>query len=392
MEICSSLLVFLLLYRLFKSRPERTAWQWPPFVKPLGIFLAVAVVSVFFGVKPTWALKWQDVGALRFFLLYFFLYYQLRYFTPTPSWLRVLWVVTLFFGVYGVFQHFFGIDIFRPEGSKIIHYAIEEEKLGPRVLGAFDWHLSFANIYLMYASAFLSLALSVFPRRGWILAHAMLLCAVCVWTSSRIAWFATSVTVALCALRQSWKFFLGAMIVFGSLIIVTFLTNTGMRERLARTIEGSNPGYNFTLRQCVWEIHRDIFLDYPFLGVGFHSNGYLSEKYVEGSCVGYQERAVGNAHSTPIEILATTGVVGALAYLWFWVSVFVFGIKRYRELPRDSWESAFGFGVLIALLGFNIQGLTHLNIYEPVIAHNMAFFLALLANMGTLGLGPRQEK
>ncbi|MCB0405383.1 MAG: O-antigen ligase family protein [Bdellovibrionales bacterium] len=386
MEIFSSLLVVLLLVRWWLTRDRL---ETPPFAKPLALFMGVAALSALFGLKPSFSEKLADVASLRFFALYFFLYYQLRLYTRSRYWLWILFVATLVVGVYGVFQHFTPLDLIRPHGKKIIHYAVEELSLGPRVLGTFDWHLSFANVYLLYASAFLSLALSMFPRQWWRLLHASLLCVVVVWTSSRIAWFATSVTVVLCACTRGWRALAVAVGLVVLVLLGSFATSAGMRERLRRTVEGTNPGYNFSQRQCVWEIHRDIFLDHPVLGIGFHNNGFLSDKYVEGSCIGYVERAVGNAHSTPLEILASTGILGALAYVWFWFSVFLWGLRRYLILEPATKDRAFGWGCLVALLGFNLQGVSHLNIYEPIIAHNLAFFLALLANMGNLGLSPR---
>ncbi|MCB0416882.1 MAG: O-antigen ligase family protein [Bdellovibrionales bacterium] len=383
MEIFSSCLVLLIVVRWLWTREKL---EIPPFMKPLAIFMGVAALSALLGKKPTLLEKLADVGSLRFFALYVFLYYQLRRYNRSAYWLRILFVVTTVIGIYGVFQHFMPLDLLRPEGKKIIHYAVEELELGPRVLGTFDWHLSFANVYLLYASVFLSLALSLFPRQWWRLLHATLLCVVVVWTSSRIAWFATCVTAALCACARGWKVLLATAALLLMVMLGSFATSPGMRERLRRTVEGTNPGYNFSQRQCVWEIHRDIFLDHPILGIGYHNNGYLSKKYVEGSCIGYVERAVGNAHSTPLEILATTGLLGTLAYLWFWFSVFWWGVRRYLSLVGGTAERAFGWGTLVALLGFNLQGLSHLNIYEPIIAHNLAFFLALLASMGHLGL------
>ncbi|MEZ4749675.1 MAG: O-antigen ligase family protein [Bdellovibrionota bacterium] len=308
MEIFSSLLVVLVLVRWLVSRDKLEA---PPFAKPLLIFMGVAALSSLLGEKPSLSEKLADVASLRFFALYFVLYYQLQLYTRSRYWLWVLFVATLVIGIYGVFQHFMPLDLIRPEGKKIIHYAVEELKLGPRVLGTYDWHLSFANVYLMYASVFLSLALSLFPREWWRLLHASLLCVVVVWTSSRIAWFATCVSAALCASERGWKVLLATGGLLGLILLASFATSEGMRERLKRTVEGTNPGYNFSQRQCVWEIHRDIFLDHPVLGIGYHNNGYLSDKYVEGSCIGYVERAVGNAHSTPLRFWPPPGLWGS---------------------------------------------------------------------------------
>ncbi|MEZ4749676.1 MAG: hypothetical protein R3B54_03330 [Bdellovibrionota bacterium] len=66
-------------------------------------------------------------------------------------------------------------------------------------------------------------------------------------------------------------------------------------------------------------------------------------------------------------------------------------MRRYLSLVQGTLDRAFGWGTLVALLSFNIQGLSHLNIYEPIIAHNLAFFLALLGNMGYLGLSPKES-
>ena len=53
----------------------------------------------------------------------------------------------------------------RPEGRKVLLYAIPDQKIGPLVVGTFNHHLTFANVYLLYGCLFLALGVAPPSRR-----------------------------------------------------------------------------------------------------------------------------------------------------------------------------------------------------------------------------------
>lgn len=375
MEFFSFLLLVPVLLDLKKSKIKVT--QVPLFY-PLVFFTLIMWIGTFLSSSPLKE-KLYDMQRARFYGLYFILFFVLQG-NVEKKIIRWLAWPALFLCIYGTFQHFFGpIDLFRPEGKKVLMYAIPEQRIGPLVVGTFNHHLSFSNMFLLYATIFFSLGF-LLNRSAELLLGAWAF-VLCIWTESRSAWFAIPVVLGLILFQKGKKWFTAGMALLLVLFSLIYFSDMGFRERFNRTFIEKNEFYSINLenpRFRLWKAQIAMFLENPVLGVGWNNSERRSKEYIDKLFGESQTNFYGHAHSEILQILSSTGVVGLLAYLWIWGSVFWMGIKVWRS-SKDPWLKAFYFGVLAALVGFHLQGLTQWNFGDAEVLHNIIFLWALIA-------------
>ncbi len=371
MEIFSTLLTLLFLPSLiwFVPRP----WPQIPLLRPIALFVAIAVVGILLSDSGR-SDKLYDLGRMRFFLWYVVLFLYLHQADPTRLWIRCLWVTTLVVGVYGFIQHFVAIDWIRPEGKKVLLYAIQDEKIGPLVVGTFNHHLTFSNIYLFYACLFLSVGFAL-KRWGMMVLHGAFLFLLCFWTESRAAWVAIPVCVTVILGYHRRRFLWLAPVGLALFLVALYGLDPGFRQRLNRTFSGDD-FWGGGPRYRLWSAQWEMFKDHPWLGVGYNNNERFAKTYVDRL---YPNRTnfYGHAHSTVLQILTTTGIFGFLAFIWLWIQVFVL-CHRCARSP-DLSIKGMGVGLLAAFLGFHIQGLTQWNFGDAEVLHNVIFFWAVIS-------------
>ncbi len=107
----------------------------------------------------------------------------------------------------------------------------------------------------------------------------------------------------------------------------------------------------------------DLFLENPILGAGLGA-GVLGDPTNQRIVV---------IHSTPVWILAEFGILGAALVGFFFSSIFLYLVRRYRKERRFE----YGFGVLILLI-FAVFGLPHDIFYQRL----FWFFLGLVLFAG----------
>jgi O-antigen ligase len=376
MEIFSTALfaLSLIAFLFFPPRPA----QAPPFLKPILVFVAIAVIGILLG-RAGVNDKLYDLGRMRFFLLYFMLFYVLSFYARGFPWLRVLVFITSLVAVYGTVQHFVAIDLFRPEGKKVLMYAIQDQKIGPLVVGTFNHHLTFSNVYLFFATIIGAIALCRFPRQKGLLVLSLWLFLLCVWTESRAAWSAIPVVLFLLAWGKGRRIAIftlaGALILFA----ILYRADRGFHERFARTMFSNDDMYNLGPRQRLWAANLAMFREHPLLGVGWNNNERFAKEWVDRLYPEIKDNFYGHAHSDLLQILSTTGILGLLAYLWLWGQVFAATMKSMRESPRGSEPYWLALGLFAAFVGFQIQGVTQWNFGDAEVIHNVMFFWAVTA-------------
>lgn len=376
MELFST--VVSLLFLVDAARGGWREWQPVPFYKPLALFVAVSILGIVLGGAPVEA-KWHEIGRMRFFLWYAILFQCLVRWDPNLRVLKPLWWTTLVVGLYGVVQHFVAIDLFRPEGRKVLLYAIQAEKIGPLVVGTFNHHLTFASVYFFYASLFAGYALFFFPKEFWRLAHALLLFLLCAWTQSRAAWAAIPVALLGLAATRGRKLVATTVVILVLAGGVFFAVDSGFRERLTRTFDAGNDHYNLGERQRLWRAQWEFFKESPVWGVGYNNNERRAKEVVDRLYPDRKDNFYGHAHSTPLQILATTGAVGTFAYAWLWVSLFAACAAICRRCGRGRPEYWLAVGLAVGFVGFHLQGLTQWNFGDAEVLHNVIFFWAITA-------------
>lgn len=378
MEICSTLLCLVWFIRIAMEPKTMQQKLLPPFLFSLGAFSLVAVAGIFLG-DATLSEKVYDLRRMRFFLVYAVVFFTLnRLKIERKTLIRVMAWSAGVVAFYGVVQHFIPLDLTRPEGAKAIRYAIEDLKIQPLAQGFFNHHLTFSNAFLFYAVFFFALGLLQRKVHEGYLALGLLLFAAVFWTYSRTAWVAIPVVVCWVLWWKSRKWAFAAVAGFAVLFSSIFLIDLGFRERLTKTISGASDVYSAQHRVRLWRVQFEMLRDYPILGIGYNNNERHSVEYLKRTYPNEKDLFNGHAHSTPLQILATTGLVGFALFLWWWFQIYKLNWELIAHLRKGSEDFAIAIGLFGGWIGFCIQGLTQWNFGDAEVLHNLFFFIAML--------------
>jgi O-antigen ligase len=172
--------------------------------------------------------------------------------------------------------------------------------------------------------------------------------AALVFTFSRAGFVAAAVVgaIGLLQIRPRWK---GAVALGLAIAIGVVLLPDMYRARIASITLGDS---SLRLRYAVWEEGLAMAAQRPLLGVGI---GTFSEHHALGA-----PAARRSSHNIFVEVLAETGVVGLLAYVWMLAAA---GRALWRSASRAGdaaagWSSRAALGLGLAILAYLIASTT----------------------------------
>jgi O-antigen ligase len=195
---------------------------------------------------------------------------------------------------------------------------------------------------------------SAFVRRG---AEAMVLVVGLLAPASRGAFLGFVVSLVTFALLTRRRLLLAATGFVAALALSWIGLDAIFQGFASRGFEGSRLG--------LWRDAARLLPDFPLLGVGFNAFGMAYRRY-QTFWISYFYQA---AHNEYLEILLTTGVLGAAIAVWAVVRLAPALLARARRSPVDA-------GVAASLLGLASHNLVDFNWQ---IQANAATFAALLA-------------
>lgn len=336
------------------------AWIWPPLgIAPEGF----GVVKKFLYFVQPLLVGWALLSLTQ----------HQNYRVEEHSLWTVLFWTTLVMSLIAIFQfwagNIFGAEFvegrrfFRPVAGSVHSHA----------QGLMFFHLSFASA--MCFSYCYALARTLWPAPGdskWQRAACCLL-ALCtglaiIYTYSRISWITLILVSALLFLL--WKPRRFALAVLGLVLITTlaYQMSSELRIRLYDV-----PGYQdrFYLYRNSWM----MFVDRPIQGVGFAKSGQYADLYAQ-HLYGKNETFGSHAHNNLLEMLATTGIPGLVAYLLWWGMLFYYAWRSFcRAKAATRWLPA---ALLAGGVAFQLNGLTQVNFFDAKSQHSMVLWAGLV--------------
>lgn len=87
------------------------------------------------------------------------------------------------------------------------------------------------------------------------------------------------------------------------------------------------------LRVQSWQRSLTLFEKYPVLGIGYNTYRFRG---AEEGVVDEKFFSAGGSDSTLLTVLVTTGILGFLAFMWFYLDLWVRNFARWRSAARTS--------------------------------------------------------
>lgn len=212
----------------------------------------------------------------------------------------------------------------------------------------------------LWASLFCVLSLCLiltYSRGAWLSAAALVLYFGAVWD------------------KRLWLLFLAVP-------AVLFFYHGGVADRLMSIFTYSEADTSVSMRMAMWTAAWDMAADHPVLGVGWGAFKYIYPVYNEF----IQEAGITiyHAHNMFFNILAETGWIGLMFYLWFFFGT---GLRALQHLRRGAAGSdrAVAMTAGAAVVSQAVCGIGDYDLFSTQIALVFWMLCGLFANMDIEG-------
>ena len=278
-----------------------------PFDVPISVFVVVSGVSVL--VSPDIAFSFYNYYNLVgvYVLTYILVGQNIRTRAEVKKLLAAMAGSAFLVVLYGFYQYLFGIDT--GEMRWVDGEAFPELKT--RVFSTWEN----PNILAGYLDAAICVALGVYAKipgkpRKVILAAGMVLLALCLaMTYARGACLTIAVILAGYGIMRDRRILLACIV--GAVVLL--LADSTLYGRLASVF--TKVDTSTEMRWAIWESTIAMIEDHPFFGIGWGAFWMVYpfyDFYLEGADV-----KLVHAHNIFLNYLAEIGVVGTLAFFWF---------------------------------------------------------------------------
>ncbi len=367
---------------LWGTKNKKITIKW----KPVGVEITCLVFSLI--VLIGLLINDQDsdllysFGRIRNLLLIFSLPMILQLFDKKQKLIEVILGCATVIAVYGIWQHFTGIDLWRHNHRALMPVPWGDHT-GYSTVGLFNHHLTYGHSYVMilcipWAGLLLDRG-ATWLRKSYYLTSAAIIGVSLIFTYGRGVWIAALIALPIMALLVSKRLVMVilSLFVLGSLLLCKI--DPFFSER-AKSIFSENYRSNAE-RKVLWQANMEMFRDHPWIGVGYQQNEKLVASYYK-NMPGVGDALIGHAHNNYIQMLATTGILGFFCYMSFIALFLIMTLQLYQRIPKDQvWDKVMVLAALGAQVAFHVGGLTQFNFGDMKVMHQFIFWLALVAGL-----------
>lgn len=152
-------------------------------------------------------------------------------------------------------------------------------------------------------------------------------------------WLSCFVCIGATIGARSWRAGLALAIAGGLLLIFLWTGFVGSDE------------YSVSTRFDAWAIMAQIIKYSPLLGFGFANYYWYTPLFpIRGYAVSF------NSHNNYLDIMAQTGIVGLLCFVWFLLEIGLLG-WRLRDQAPSGFAQAYVYGAIGGLAGMAVAGM-----------------------------------
>ena len=336
-----------------------------PLDTALGLFFGCAALSTLVSGHPLQATAWiKSWTVVSFFVVYWWLDGA----TGANKFMRTLAAAGGLAALYGIVQHFTGIDWYRemlgrprrvrPRTPNDPHFA---------VVGFFRNYLTYAHTMVMPYSAALGLGLR--SEGGWWVAALVIVTAI-LFSTARGAWLAVlAATIVIVSFGRGRP---AALVVLALLAVVAI--TVGQSAALQRgvgsmfALNGDNAG-----RVAIYGVNLDIIHDHPWFGLGFGRYQPAAAPYYRSAAKADRKS---HAHNNFLQIAAEGGLVTVAAFAFLFAAALRLGLDAVHA--RNPVARTTALGAWGAVIGFLVGGLTQYTFGDSEVVLGIWCVLAVL--------------
>ncbi len=135
----------------------------------------------------------------------------------------------------------------------------------------------------------------------------------------------------------------------------------------------------------IWRATWPLIKDHPFAGVGFGGYWTAMPRYFKGS----GEWSLQQAHNDYLEIVASGGLIGALLFLWFIVSVVLAAVKSGGS--RDRFYRASRLGALAGLVAVAVHSFVDFGLHTTINGIVFVILIVIISTSDNSGANELQQ-
>ena len=344
---------------------------------PVLLYLATQVISVIFSpfkVHSLLALKEEWL-----LLLFFLVVNNVREEGKIRKLVGVLITLSCLVGLYAVWQHYTGMDLYR--------HKILEPKDGVFIsLGLFDHHLTFGGYYMLVFLLAAVITLS-YKRQGirriLDLISPVILGLSLLFSYARSAWLGAVTGMLSFGFLRGKKF--AILLTCGVIILclAVFVIEPTSWERIKEISFSKDKTESTRIR--LWQTSWNMIKDKPIWGIGLGNFSRLFDQYkVEGKYDNYS-----HPHNDFLNVAVNSGLLGLLAYLYLWAVFLYTSIKAVLKNKKTGFLYSVQLGGIVSMVAFLFAGLFQCYYTDAEVNMLVMFILGITT---VANLKPAREK
>ena len=363
------------IFEMIKRR--QILWQKTPLDFPILLFLLFQFIAVLNSYNiAAGFISWINTD---WFILFFYAAVNL---IERDEDYEILAKILLISGsvsaIYGIWQHFFGLDLIRGY------------ELSP--IGKFYRARGFFGTPLTYGGIQLTLFAILFPfyfikkgnlNRNILLIGLLLIFASIIASYARSAWmgFGMLIFVSLFFMKRKYIYIVFGFIFISLLSVYIFhpdlLFNRGMFSMFDTS---PTAPYNNLVRLKLWQSTINLIRENWVFGVGYSNFEQIFELYK----IPFEYRGLKDPHNDILKVTALSGIFGGLTFIYMWISALWVKMRtiKFNLLEMNYFKAGIlgGFFVVLSLL---IAGITQ-EYYHDAENAQLWWFAAALGISGVI--------
>ncbi|MFH0882941.1 MAG: O-antigen ligase family protein [bacterium] len=282
-------------------------------------------------------------------------------------------------GVYGIFQHFTGLDpLYGQHLSPLSMYNL------PTFLpvGLLDMALTYAGVQLSALLLILPVAWSARGKRArWLWISVAVMFLSIFFTFRRGPLLVSAGLIGLFMITRNRKVAINTIIAGIVLVAGVWFASPALRQAVGMLVEMK--GVSAGQRVILWDAAFKMGSDHPVLGVGPGRWRVRLSDYIEDT-TSTGGRSFAHAHSDPMQLFATTGAAGVIAVASLQVMLLIVAYRDFRKHRTGGFDRDLYLGGILSNVGFVLASFGQCYMMD---AENMLIYAAVLAMM----LGARER-